>query len=306
MKLLLKLSFTLAAFWLALRNITWEQVSEAAKGQEPIYLAAAAFLVLVQTLMGGLRWHMIRRAIESDTGSAPRTALIYYISNFFNLFMPSTIGSDAARVLMLTQDGSRTGRALYGVVLDRLMSLLGIAALVATTLPLLAQYFSITPTLGYIGAVTFWLLFLLGYALLLWLSPRLKILVRFAWLNDATDALIEFLKNKKHFALALIFAATAHICFATAGYALSLGLNMEMGWSDALVLLPLVLFIATMPVSIGGWGVREMSMVHALALVGVPGASALLLSLQLGVISMLVGLGGGAFYLLLKRRANAP
>jgi len=60
------------------------------------------------------------------------------------------------------------------------------------------------------------------------------------------------------------------------------------------------LLILTIPISIGGWGVREGAMVTAFALVGVPGEGALVLSLLFGVIGLVVSLPGGIVWLMMR------
>jgi hypothetical protein len=57
------------------------------------------------------------------------------------------------------------------------------------------------------------------------------------------------------------------------------------------------MLLVALPISAGGWGVREGALVAALALVGVERASALLLSVELGLIGTLVALPGGAIWL---------
>ncbi len=65
---------------------------------------------------------------------------------------------------------------------------------------------------------------------------------------------------------------------------------------QSIALIPLVQLATTMPISIGGWGVREAGMVGLLAMIGVPKAAALLLSIQLGLVVTLVSLPGGILY----------
>ena len=67
-----------------------------------------------------------------------------------------------------------------------------------------------------------------------------------------------------------------------------MGLDLDVAWLECLVLVPLVMLIMTIPISIGGWGVRETAMVSLFGLVGVPGEGALALSVLLLVGAMLV------------------
>ena len=65
-----------------------------------------------------------------------------------------------------------------------------------------------------------------------------------------------------------------------------------------MVLVPPVLLVTTLPISIAGWGVREGAMVGAMALIGVPQEGALVLSLILGLLSLIACLPGGVVWMM--------
>jgi hypothetical protein len=65
-----------------------------------------------------------------------------------------------------------------------------------------------------------------------------------------------------------------------------------------------VMFTASLPISLGGWGIREMSAVVALQAIGLSSASALLLALLIGVLSVVV-VAAAAGLLLLPRSMPA-
>ncbi|MDE3061078.1 MAG: flippase-like domain-containing protein, partial [Pseudomonadota bacterium] len=58
-----------------------------------------------------------------------------------------------------------------------------------------------------------------------------------------------------------------------------------------------VILAAMLPISVGGWGVREASMVAMLALAGVPHGIALIVSVQLGLLVALAASPGGLLWL---------
>lgn len=68
----------------------------------------------------------------------------------------------------------------------------------------------------------------------------------------------------------------------------------------------LIMFASSLPISLGGWGLRELSAVVALQAVGMPGASALLVGLTIGVMSLgVVGIAA-AILVVGKKPAAAP
>jgi uncharacterized membrane protein YbhN (UPF0104 family) len=61
-----------------------------------------------------------------------------------------------------------------------------------------------------------------------------------------------------------------------------------------------VALLTSLPISIGGWGVRETAMIGLLGLVGVPASAALVLSVELGLITMAASLPGLVFWFLIN------
>jgi hypothetical protein len=82
--------------------------------------------------------------------------------------------------------------------------------------------------------------------------------------------------------------------------AMSLGVHPTL--LQCVTLVPPVILAAMLPVSIGGWGVREAGMVMMLALAGVPQETALIVSVQLGLFAALAASPGG--WLWLKKPAS--
>jgi hypothetical protein len=89
-----------------------------------------------------------------------------------------------------------------------------------------------------------------------------------------------------------------------AGYALAGSLGLPLTLGESLTLIPPVVLATTLPLSIGGWGIREAGMVGMLGMVGIPRAGALVLSVQLGLLSVLMSLPAGVLWLLYRKRAR--
>jgi hypothetical protein len=87
------------------------------------------------------------------------------------------------------------------------------------------------------------------------------------------------------------------VLVAAEAWCLSQSQALGVPFLDFAMLMPPVMLLVALPVSAGGWGVREGAMVAALALVGVGREPALLLSIELGLLWTLVALPGGAIWL---------
>jgi hypothetical protein len=61
--------------------------------------------------------------------------------------------------------------------------------------------------------------------------------------------------------------------------------------------MPPVSLVATLPVSIAGWGVRENSFMFAFAYAGLAQSDGLVISILFGAVSFIVGIAGGVVWL---------
>ena len=84
--------------------------------------------------------------------------------------------------------------------------------------------------------------------------------------------------------MSLTIQLTTLAAYVVAGRALAPHIDFASLAAAACV----IMFAASLPISLGGWGMREMSAVVALQAVGLPSASALLLALLIGVLSIMV------------------
>ena len=75
----------------------------------------------------------------------------------------------------------------------------------------------------------------------------------------------------------------------------AMGLSLDF-WACLLVVPP-TLLLATFPISIGGWGVREAALVAVLTPLGAPAGDAFMVSVIFGVLVMAAGLPGGVLWL---------
>ena len=88
-----------------------------------------------------------------------------------------------------------------------------------------------------------------------------------------------------------------HLLTVTAMWAAGMAVNGSIGFIHVLLLVLPVLLIATLPVSIGGWGVREGAMTLAFAYAGFPQSDGLIVSIIFGVANLALGAVGGIVWI---------
>jgi uncharacterized membrane protein YbhN (UPF0104 family) len=98
----------------------------------------------------------------------------------------------------------------------------------------------------------------------------------------------------------LLLAVVSQALMALTAYFVARSLSIGLSLLDCLVLMQPVTLLTSLPISIGGWGVRETAMIGLLGLVGVPASAALVLSVELGLLTMVVSLPGLVLWFMVK------
>ena len=305
--LLFKLMLTAAVLWLLVKDIAVADIYRLFYTQSYDYLMLAAIFLVVQIVLGGERWRLMLLMLRDGSSVAVlsflRAQRIYYISNFFTCCLPGAIGGDVIRVMMARKAQLPLDLAAYSVLIDRLVALLAIFLFVLAMVPVLAAFLPMPLWRFYVYAG------LLVFMLVLVLSGFIELLRRFGpsvLLHEYQRFIIFFRRYCQHFAGAcysLCMAVAAHACYAVSAYYIAVSLGIAMTLWQSLAIIPVIMLVVTIPVSIGGWGVREAAMVSLLAIIDVPQVQALLLSLQMGLLFIAVSLPGGIFWLLGREAA---
>jgi uncharacterized membrane protein YbhN (UPF0104 family) len=300
---LAKAALMLFAFWFVLRGVEISQIIEMVKNQSLNALIAAGMCLLIQLFFGATRWRCIITALSQNSAkiiSSLHAVRYFYISVFFNCCLPGTVGGDVVRVWLIKSAHTPLPLAINSVVIDRMMALFALGVMGFATLPILAQYIYVNPLIimpicAISGASGFWALFNLD---------RLPYLRSINWLTHLLYNLRQLLINKKLALMSLFLAICGHICYCLFVYIIAKSLGNPIALLDTLTLVPWVLLIAIIPLSIGGWGLREAAMVFMLGLISIPQEVAITISVQLGLLSIITALPAGILWLFNRKQAK--
>jgi uncharacterized membrane protein YbhN (UPF0104 family) len=92
--------------------------------------------------------------------------------------------------------------------------------------------------------------------------------------------------------LAVLNSSINHLVVALSAWLFAEALAMPLSLADCLILMPAVLLVSAMPVSFAGWGVREGAIVLLFGAATGDPASALVVSVLIGVASIVTSLPG--------------
>jgi len=283
--------------WLVVRGVDFESaMTRMARMSAPSAIIAVGLLML-HCLVAGWRWRMVMRLFGAPLPLRDSIRL-FFEGYFFNNALPSTIGGDGVRIYRAMRLGMPFGASVSGVLLDRVTGLTGLFIIVAAGQPLLyARVEDTTTRLAFAAVLLAGVMGIAAMILARYIPERfipgrlrepvhkLSAATRTAYLHPAVSLPV------------LGLAVLVQGIIVLSVHVIAVGLGLDVGLFESLVLVPAVILLSTVPVSIGGWGVREGLMVMALGLAGVPAEGALSVSILFGLAQIAAGLPGGALWL---------
>jgi glycosyltransferase 2 family protein len=299
--LILKFGISAGLIALVCRNIDLRALAGALDGQSVVWIVATVLLGLFQIGLLSLRWQQILRALGATSGIVSALA-VTFMGCFFGAFLFGPTGGDVARAV---RSLGRRG-IVHSVLFERLASMIGVglaavpvvafsAAMVAHGLPLLIALAMVPLPFLMIAAIA-------GLAEVF----RDRAGMLFDALRELEAARRQLMGVWPRFALAVAIATIGQLLVAVEAWCLAQSQHLGVSLVDFAILMPAVMLLVALPISAGGWGVREGAIVAALALVGVGTAPALLLSVEFGLIGTLVSLPGGVIWLFRRFSRTNP
>jgi uncharacterized membrane protein YbhN (UPF0104 family) len=290
---LVKAAVSVLLLYLSLRRVDLDSVGQRLGGLDWRWIAFVLVTFCIQILMGALRWREIVAVCGTKLGSM--TALRYsFIGQFFSQVLPSTVGGDAARIWLLARGGAGWPAAIYSVLIDRVVGVSVLAIVVVACLPWTLNLIHDPVARAALAAIGFGAL---GAALIFlglgiqhlrvmerwWLTRHLASASRLAWrlCRSVAGARVAVFSFAVHFMTVAIMWGGAMAAHATVDFV------------QVLFLVLPVILIATVPVSIAGWGVRESAMILAFSYAGLAEGDGLIVSILYGIASLSVGAIGG-------------
>ncbi len=272
--LLLKLVITASlCFWLYTRiDFPTMKQSLLRLGALPVVIGVLLHVVVV--FLSASRWWLLLTHTHTTTPFS-RAFPSYYLGVFFNNFLPTGFGGDTVRILHLRVRGIGTKSLVSASVVDRAVGfatifIVGIVGvLVSEELRIPAHTKSVLAVLFLIGLVM----------AAITLSDRsgrfLESLARKyrharvrGWILDVILSCYSYRAAKYRILLAMAISAIGQGLIILTYYLIGRGLGLSISFTTYLVAIPAVFLAASLPVSIGGLGIREGTLVGMLVAAG--------------------------------------
>ena len=320
MKKTISLSFrifiSIALLWVLFKKIDLRGTLKVIAQLNPLYFTAALGIFFILYVLVFYRWKMLLD-IRAAGISSLRVFSSFSGGLFFNLFTPSTIGGDLSRRIDLGAHTKSYSIIAATVLLDRLSGFAGLVTVAIVSL--IFGYRLIDDFSVYISVFLFAVL--LGGIFLILFNDRIyRRLNRPAmhpsplpgitpqggprskkgklWENfrKLHSEIYFFRRHKAVLCLNLVYSILIQAGAAIFSYFLLRSLNTKINIIYPLVFNPLITVITTIPISIGGLGLRDASSIFFYAKAGVAKDVALAQSLLNFAFIISFGLIAGMLY----------
>ena len=241
----IKITLTLLALYFVFSNVNFLKVNTIILTSNIYYLLLSFLFFNISLILGSFRLNLYFRHIGVQI-SEHNALKLYYIGLFYNLFLPGGIGGDGYKIYLLkkTHD-SKVSTLILATLLDRLSGLIPLlffAGLLFLNSDFYTQY-NWLDWLVIIGVITIFPLFYITNFFLF--KSYLSIFPKSTFIGS----LVQLLQLLSAFFLIYAIGSEEHLIIF-------------------LTLFLLSSVIAVLPISIGGVGMRELTFLYGLSLLG--------------------------------------
>jgi len=294
-----KLIVTGLCFWYLSWRIDFDGLSSSLRQLEFGWAAAGPLIVILQTPFVAMRWREILKVLVGLDRRIASIAIlaITAIGGFFMQVLPTLMG-DGVRAWLLIRRGCDLRNAVTSIAIDRGMSIGGI---IAMSIVILLLPSSLSALGGYRNLVLIInsAVLLAGVLVLLLLPKLIPLLEGFRYLRWiaglAADARRVILAPTGLIVLSL--ACLIDVLTIAVIWCLGRAQGLVLPPSDAAVLFVVMIGVALVPISINGWGLREVAVVAILGRHGIAAEQALVFSVDFGLALAAGSLPGAIVWL---------
>lgn len=265
------------------------------------WILAGFFLFLFSHFLGAYQWQVLLKS-EKIEFPYSQVLMTYFIGLFFNNFLIGGVGGDLFRVMDVRQNGKKGTSAVSTVFLDRMMGFF-----VMSWLSVLALFFKAHGLGHFFWTILLWIC--IGWILVLFFFLSKRFAKLFTWivkpffrarfqvkLRDVYRKIYRFTREKDlvfHVGGISFFTQSARIF---THYLIGRALGVCISPIYYFLFIPIIAIMASLPITIGGIGLREQTGVILLGIVGVIPEKAVAIEFLSYLIAIATSLPGGVFF----------
>lgn len=244
------------------RDVFWQMFANA----NLTMLVYAVLFGVIVNMVSTFKWHLISRSQGVEAGYW-RMFVYYVVGQFYNMFLPTSVGGDVVRSYQLGRYSGRQADSLASVFIERYTGILTLLAVAATAVLTQLARFNQAWILLCLA------LFAVGLGLIAWVVLDSRpyhwlrgfFVSRFAKLEAAflkLDKLVLSIEAFRSKPLVLLTAFVNSLAFYFVAvvnvYLCALVFNDSVRFIDVLIATPIIMLIMNIPFSFGNIGFMEL------------------------------------------------
>lgn len=305
----LRLIFTLVMVAWIISQVDLRSVGEVLAQARLPWLILGVAVNLISVLMASWRWQriLVGLGVIKPMLSVMRLVLI---GAFFNMFLPSSVGGDVMKMVLIAPDVTRREVAVSSVLMDRVIGLavtIGVGLVAVLLLPRIWSEPAVIITLSLavavfcVGVITIFnreLIDFVGRIIpgVIWNRVGPLIL-------RVHESLMVIGRSPRTLLETMGISVLRQIAICLSVYCAGLGFGLEIPPLAYFATVPIAVAITALPVAINGLGLQDNALIFLLATVGLSAPQALSLSIFLHALRNGTGLLGGLIFAVTRNQA---
>ena len=287
--------FLLAAYVLA--SVDLGSTSDLLLATDIAFMIPSVALMALALLGNAARWLVVTTILTPPIGVG--TAILgTFEAVFFQQILPTGLGGDVSRTLRARDAGASMSQAVYGVIIDRANGLLFVALSILGS-GLLSNSLVLNSGL-------FWTLLCcsagiaLGALVAIFTSHLVctKRLPRpIAALFQLAQEYSRCMRSVNFLLLTLACLLISNALYISSFKYCALAVGVPIGWWDAIIIVQGMVLVTVIPVSIGGWGLREGAALLLFTPLHIDPSGAVAVSVLFGLVLTFLAAIGGVLWL---------
>lgn len=254
-----------------------------------LYFALSILVILFDEFLGAIRTVKISHFFSFNL---PIKLSIYghFVSLWFHNFLPTSIGGDIFKLSYFNEKLSMK-KSILIVLFGRFIGLVMSLLIIFLSIPFLL---SITDTLQkFFKYYLFFIFFCIAIIII-----TFQIIKKGKWqvINDWISVVTKF--NFKKINSIILLTIIIYVTGVFKYYFIIMALGLDINLIYACIIIPIIFILSMLiPITIGGWGIREMISITMLSVISIDKDTSVIISILYGIMLLASGIPGFLIYL---------
>jgi len=291
-----KILFTFLILYYVLKDADLQSILRTVSNSNLLLILLALISFSLYQVLYSYNWRNVLATLSGRIGYLELTR-IHMIGLFYNLFLPTSMGGDVAKIYYLSKKVNDKIMAIKSVVLLRGTGLVTNLAILAVAVVFNRDILAL---IGIENRITHGLYLLAGmivFVMALTCTP----VRNYRGVKFFTDRIFEYISSFKLFLCEfrremlgiILLSLVNQLVIIFENYLILRALDMNIAFVSVMYIIPLTFFATLLPITIAGIGIREGAFVYFLTRYGYSVEDAIAFSLIGYVLMLLMGFTGG-------------